>query len=44
MSPVYPLISQAIYTNVNAALSGTVTPEQALEKADAQISEALATF
>jgi multiple sugar transport system substrate-binding protein len=44
VSPVYPQISQAIYKNVNAALSGQVSPEQALATADAQIEEALATF
>jgi multiple sugar transport system substrate-binding protein len=44
VSPVYPQISQAIYKNVNAALSGQTTPQDALKKADAQINAALATF
>jgi multiple sugar transport system substrate-binding protein len=44
VSPVYPQISQAIYKNVNAALSGQTTPQEALKKADAQINSALATF
>ena len=33
VSPVYPQISQAIYKNVNEALSGAVSPEEALKKA-----------
>jgi multiple sugar transport system substrate-binding protein len=44
VSPVYPQISQAIYKNVNAALSGQTTPQEALKKADSQINSALATF
>jgi multiple sugar transport system substrate-binding protein len=44
VSPVYPQISQAIYKNVNAALSGQMTPQDALKKADGQINSALATF
>jgi multiple sugar transport system substrate-binding protein len=44
VSPVYPQISQAIYKNVNAALSGQSTPQDALKKADAQINSALSTF
>jgi trehalose/maltose transport system substrate-binding protein len=44
VSPVYPQISQAIYKNVNAALSGQTTPQDALKKADSQINSALATF
>jgi multiple sugar transport system substrate-binding protein len=44
VSPVYPQISQAIFKNVNAALSGQMSPEDALAKADAEINEALATF
>jgi multiple sugar transport system substrate-binding protein len=43
-SPVYPQISQAIYKNVNAALSGSVSPQDALKKAQQQITDALATF
>jgi multiple sugar transport system substrate-binding protein len=44
VSPVYPQISQAIYKNVNAALSGQASPQDALKKADSQINSALATF
>jgi multiple sugar transport system substrate-binding protein len=44
VSPVYPQISQAIYNNVNAALSGKVSPADALKAADGQINKALATF
>jgi multiple sugar transport system substrate-binding protein len=44
VSPVYPQISQAIYKNVNQALAGQVSPEDALKAADDQINNALATF
>jgi trehalose/maltose transport system substrate-binding protein len=44
VTPVYPQVSQAIYKNVNAALSGQTTPQDALKKADSQINAALATF
>jgi multiple sugar transport system substrate-binding protein len=44
VSPVYPQISQAIYNNVNAALSGKVSPADAMKTADGQINKALATF
>jgi multiple sugar transport system substrate-binding protein len=44
VSPVYPQVSQAIYQNVNAALSGKATPEQALKTAQSQMDKALATF
>jgi multiple sugar transport system substrate-binding protein len=44
VSPVYPQISQAIYENVNQALSGEMSPEEAIERANQQIDEALATF
>jgi multiple sugar transport system substrate-binding protein len=44
VSPVYPQISQAIYNNVNAALSGKASPADALKTADDQINKALATF
>ena len=44
VSPVYTQISQAIYKNVNAVLSGSMEPKAALEKADADINKALATF
>ena len=44
MSPVYSLISQAIYKNVNQALSGQASPEDAIKQADEEITRALATF
>jgi multiple sugar transport system substrate-binding protein len=44
VSPVYPQISEAIFKNVNAALSGSTSPEDALKKADSDITRALATF
>ena len=44
VSPVYPQISQAIYKNVNDALAGRTSPEEALKKADSQINSALSTF
>ena len=44
VSPVYPQISQAIYENVNAALSGQATPEEALKKAQTDMQAALETF
>jgi len=44
VSPVYTQISQAIYENVNKALSGTLSPEEALAEGNEQIDEALATF
>jgi multiple sugar transport system substrate-binding protein len=44
VSPVYPQISQAIYKNVNQALSGQVSPKDALKKANDQINSALSTF
>jgi len=44
VSPVYPQISEAIFKNVNAALSGSTTPEEALKQADSDINDALATF
>jgi multiple sugar transport system substrate-binding protein len=44
VSPVYPQISQAIYTNVNEALSGKVSPEEALKQAQSDIEQALQTF
>jgi multiple sugar transport system substrate-binding protein len=43
-SPVYPQVSAAIYKNVNHALSGQVSPEDALKAADEQINNALAAF
>jgi trehalose/maltose transport system substrate-binding protein len=44
VTPVYPQVSQAIYKNVNQALSGQTSPQEALKKADSQINSALATF
>jgi trehalose/maltose transport system substrate-binding protein len=44
VSPVYPQISQAIYRNVNDALAGRASPEQAMKRAQADIERALATF
>jgi multiple sugar transport system substrate-binding protein len=44
VSPVYPQISQAIYKNVNAALSGQQSPEDAVKQANSDIEKALATF
>jgi multiple sugar transport system substrate-binding protein len=44
VSPVYPQISQAIYKNVNAALAGQMSPEDAMSKAQSDIEKALETF
>jgi multiple sugar transport system substrate-binding protein len=44
VSPVYPQISQAIYKNVNQALSGQMSPEDALKNAQSEIEQALQTF
>jgi multiple sugar transport system substrate-binding protein len=44
VSPVYPQISQAIYKNVNEALAGRVSPEEALKTAQSQMQQALETF
>ena len=44
VSPVYTQISAAIYKNVNEALSGKVTPEEALKTGQTQMEQALATF
>ena len=44
VSPVYSQISQAIFKNVNAALSGSAEPKAALEKAQEDMDKALATF
>ena len=44
VSPVYPQISQAIYENVNEALAGRVSPEEALKKAQSDMQAALETF
>ena len=44
VSPVYPQISQAIYQNVNKALSGQLSPEEALARGQEEITKALASF
>jgi multiple sugar transport system substrate-binding protein len=44
VSPVYPQISQAIYKNVNEALAGRVSPEEALKTAQSEMQSALETF
>jgi multiple sugar transport system substrate-binding protein len=44
VSQVYPQISQAIYKNVNQAISGQASPEDALKKAQSDIENALSTF
>jgi len=44
VTPVYNAVSQAIYKNVNQALSGQVEPQAALETASEEIDQALATF
>ena len=44
VTPVYTQVSQAIYKNVNAALAGQATPQEALEKAQTDMQKALETF
>ena len=44
VSPVYPQISQAVYTNVNAALAGQKSPEEALKGGQKEIEQALTAF
>jgi multiple sugar transport system substrate-binding protein len=44
VSPVYPQISEAIYTNVYAALQGDKSPDQAAQDMNADIQDALETF
>jgi multiple sugar transport system substrate-binding protein len=44
VSPVYPQISEAVYKNVNEALTGQQSPEEALKKGQEQIDKALASF
>ena len=44
ISEVYSQISQAIYKNVNAALTGRVSPEDAMKAAQDQMEKAIATF
>jgi multiple sugar transport system substrate-binding protein len=40
-TPVYPKISQAVYSNINAALNGSVSPKVALQRAQTQIDQDL---
>jgi multiple sugar transport system substrate-binding protein len=44
VTPVYSQVSQAIFENINAALSGQATPQEALESAQSDMEQALATF
>src|SRR4051794_18031038 len=44
VSPVYSQVSQAIYKNVNNALSGQTDPKSALKKAQSDMDKALSTF
>jgi multiple sugar transport system substrate-binding protein len=44
VSPVYPQISEAIYTNVHAVLSGSAQPDAATTKMANDIEQALETF
>jgi multiple sugar transport system substrate-binding protein len=44
VSPVYPQISQALYQNVNKALSGQLSTDQAVKNMSSQIQKALSTF
>jgi multiple sugar transport system substrate-binding protein len=44
VSPVYPQISEAIYTNVYAALQGDKSPDQAATDMNDDIQKALETF
>jgi multiple sugar transport system substrate-binding protein len=40
-TPNYPALSTAIYTNINAALAGSVSPAAALKAAQSQAQAAL---
>ncbi len=44
VSPVYPQITEAIYTNVHDALQGKAEPKAALETMSSDIEKALETF
>jgi multiple sugar transport system substrate-binding protein len=44
VTPVYSQVSQAIYKNVNDALSGQTDPKSALKKAQSDMDKALSTF
>lgn len=40
-TPNYPEVSQAIYSNVNGVLAGSLTPKAAIQKANSQINTAV---
>jgi multiple sugar transport system substrate-binding protein len=44
VSPVYSQISQAVFSNVNKALGGEISPQDALAAGQKQIEKALTTF
>jgi multiple sugar transport system substrate-binding protein len=44
VSPVYPQITEAIYTNVHDALQGKASPDEALKKMKDDMEKALQTF
>jgi multiple sugar transport system substrate-binding protein len=44
VSPVYPLISEAIYNNVFEALQGKASPDDAATKMNEEIQKAIETF
>jgi len=44
VSPVYPLISEAIYNNVFTALQGDMSPDEAASKMNEEIQKAVETF
>jgi multiple sugar transport system substrate-binding protein len=44
VSPVYSQISQAVYENVNKAIAGQQSPEDALKNGQEQIEKALSSF
>ena len=44
VSPVYPQISEAIYTNVYAALQGDASPDEAASTMNEDIQKAIETF
>src|SRR5918999_1826067 len=44
VSPVYPQISEAIYTNVYAALQGDASPDEAASTMNEEIQKAIETF
>jgi multiple sugar transport system substrate-binding protein len=44
VSPVYPQITEAIYTNVHDALQGKESPDEALSNMKSDIEKALQTF